>query len=65
MDDTGKQGAQDRRQVAAGERYEVADFAERHGLTAGQARTLIAAVGNDRAALDAAAERMNADRDLG
>jgi len=64
-DDTSKQGDEDRRRVAAGEPYEVAYFARRHGLTIEQAQALIAEVGNDRAALDAAADRRNADRDPG
>lgn len=59
-DDKTKQGQQDRSRVAGGEPYEVAYFASRHGLTQDQARELIARVGNDRAALDAAAERLNA-----
>jgi hypothetical protein len=44
--------------VAAGEPYEVEYFARKHGLHADQARDLIARVGNDRAALDAAAEQL-------
>lgn len=54
-DDTDQQGAADRRQVAAGEGYEVAYFARKHGLTQKAARALIAEVGNDRDKLDAAA----------
>jgi hypothetical protein len=56
-DDRSKQGAQDRARVSAQEGYEVDYFARKHGITAQQARELIAEVGNDRAKLDAAAER--------
>lgn len=49
-------GAADRSRVAAGEPYEVAYFAQKHGLTQDRARALIERVGNDRAKLDAAAE---------
>lgn len=54
-DDTTVQGAADRSQVAAGEGYEVAYFAKKHGMTQKAARALIAEVGNDREKLDAAA----------
>lgn len=54
-DDTNQQGAADRSQVAAGEGYEVAYFAKKHGLTQAVARDLIAEIGNDRDKLDAAA----------
>ncbi|MDB5719479.1 MAG: hypothetical protein JWP15_97 [Alphaproteobacteria bacterium] len=54
-DDTDKTGAADRRQVAGGEAYEVDYFANKHGLSAQQARELIERIGNDRAKLDAAA----------
>jgi hemerythrin superfamily protein len=54
-DDTNQQAAADRSRVAAGEGYEVAYFAQKHGLTQKAARELIAEVGNDREKLDAAA----------
>jgi hypothetical protein len=57
-DDKSKTGAADRRQVAAGEDYEVSYFARRHGITEQQARDLIAQFGNDREKLDAAAARL-------
>jgi hypothetical protein len=60
-DDRNKTGAADRRTVAAGEDYEVSDFAAKHGITAEQARGLIDRLGNDRAELDAAAEQMKGD----
>ena len=64
-DDKTKQGQQDRSRVAGNEPYEVEYFASRHGLTQAQARDLIAQVGNDRAKLDEAAERLNAARNTG
>ena len=57
-DDKSKQGEQDRSRVAANEPYEVEYFARKHGLHMDQARELIAKVGNNRAALDAAAEAL-------
>ncbi|MBD8679863.1 DUF3606 domain-containing protein [Sphingomonas sp. CFBP 13720] len=57
VDDKTKQGQQDRSRVAGGEPYEVAYFAQKHGITQEQARELIARVGNDRAKLDEAAEQ--------
>lgn len=62
-DDKSKQGQQDRSRVAGGEHYEVSYFASKHGITEAEARELIAQVGNDRAALDAAAERLKGGRD--
>lgn len=64
-DDKTKQGQQDRSRAAGNEPYEVEYFASRHGLTQAQARDLIAQVGNDRAKLDEAAERLNAARNTG
>lgn len=61
-DDKTKQGSQDRSRVAGDEPYEVAYFASKHGLTQAQARELIDRVGNDRAELDAAAEKLNGER---
>lgn len=64
-DDKSKQGQQDRSRVAGDEPYEVEYFASRHGLSQAEARALIDRIGNDRSALDAAAEKLNADRDAG
>ncbi len=57
-DDTTKTGSADRRQVARGEGYEVDYFAQKHGITQEQAKDLISRHGNDRATLDAAAEKL-------
>jgi hypothetical protein len=57
-DDKTKTGKPDRSRVAGGEGYEVAYFARKHGITKEQARELIARIGNDRASLDAAAEKL-------
>lgn len=65
VDDKMKQGQQDRSRVAGDEPYEVAYFASQHGLTQEQARDLIDRVGSDRAKLDAAAEKLNGDRNAG
>ena len=45
--------------MAAGEGYEVTYFAQKHGITAEQARDLIAKIGNDREKLDAAAAKLS------
>jgi hypothetical protein len=58
-DDKTKTGASDRRQVAADEPYEVEYFARKHGISQLQARELIERHGNDRAALDAGAEKLS------
>ncbi|QNE32103.1 DUF3606 domain-containing protein [Sphingomonas sp. NBWT7] len=57
-DDKTKQGAADRTRVAAGEGYEVEYFARKHGISPDAARDLIRTVGNDRAKLDDAAEKL-------
>ena len=57
-DDKNKRGGGDRRTVAGDEAYEVEYFARKHGLSAEQARELIARVGNSREALDRAAEEL-------
>lgn len=57
-DDKTKRGGADRRQVAGGEGYEVKYFAKKHGITKDQAQGLITKVGNDRAKLNAAAEKL-------
>jgi hypothetical protein len=59
-DDKSKVGDADRRTVAGDEPYEVEYFARKHGLSAQQARELISQHGNDRAALDTAAEQLKA-----
>ncbi len=57
-DDKSKRGSADRGQVAGGEVYEVEYFARKHGISQDQAQSLIKKIGNDRAALDAAAEKL-------
>jgi hypothetical protein len=57
-DDKSKCGEADRRQVAAGEGYEVSYFARKHGITTEQAEDLIKRIGNDREKLDAAAAKL-------
>ena len=61
-DDKSKQGQKDRSRVAGDEPYEVEYFASKHGLSQAQARDLIAKVGNDRAKLDEAAEKIKGER---
>ena len=61
-DNKSKRGKRDRSRVAAGEGYEVSYFARKHGITSQQARELIGRIGNDRAKLNAAAERMSGSR---
>lgn len=51
---------QDSSRVAAGQGYEVRYFARKHGLSTDQARNLIQRIGNDRAKLNAAAEKLTA-----
>jgi hypothetical protein len=57
-DNKSNRGGRDRNRVAAGQGYELGYFARKHGLSRDQARQLIQRVGNDRAKLNAAAERM-------
>ena len=57
-DDKSMIGEPDRSRVAKGERYEVADFAARHGISADEARELIDRYGNDRATLDRQAAKI-------
>jgi hypothetical protein len=57
-DDKSNVGAADRPTVAKGEVYEVTDFAQKHGITAEQARGLIDRHGNNREELDRAAARL-------
>jgi hypothetical protein len=57
-DNKSKAGGGDRRRVAAGQGYEVGYFARKHGITQQQAGDLIKKIGNDRAKLNAAAEKL-------
>lgn len=57
-DNPSNRGSCDRSRVAAGQGYELRYFARKHGITTDQARQLIAKVGNDRAKLNAAAEKL-------
>lgn len=57
-DDKSQRGEPDRRTVAGGEDYEVVHFARKHGLTVEQAQNLIDRFGNNRATLDAEAEKL-------
>jgi hemerythrin superfamily protein len=56
-DDKSKRGARDRATVAASEPYEVGYFADKHGISREDAQALIDRIGNDRAKLDAAANK--------
>jgi hypothetical protein len=51
-------GKADRSKVSKSEGYEVAYFARKHGITAAQTRALIDKVGNDRAKLTKAAQKL-------
>ena len=57
-DDLGNVGQRDRDQVSGSEGYEVEYFAQKHGISAEQARDLIARIGNNRGELDRAAEQL-------
>jgi len=57
-DDKSKRGGQDRRRVSGSEGCEVGYFARKHGIRREQAEGLIKRVGNDRAKLNAAAEKL-------
>lgn len=57
-DDKSDTGGQDRSRVSAEQGYELDYFARKHGISREQARDLIERIGNDRAKLDAAAERL-------
>jgi len=50
--------SRDRSRVAGGQSYELGYFARKHGISRDQARGLINRIGNDRAKLNAAAERL-------
>lgn len=57
-DDKSKRDQRDRSRVVARQDCEVQHFAERHGMTAGQARDLIRRFGNDRDRLEKEAARI-------
>ena len=61
-DDRSNRGGRDRNRVAGGQGYELGYFARKHGISRDQARELISRVGNDRAKLNAAAERLGGRR---
>lgn len=57
-DNRSNRGARDRSRVSTSQGYELGYFARKHGISRDEARKLIARVGNDRAKLNAAAERL-------
>ena len=57
-DNRNDRGGRDRSRVAAAQGYELGYFARKHGISRDEARKLIERVGNDRAKLNAAAEKM-------
>jgi hypothetical protein len=57
-DDKTNRGARDRARVSGSEGYEISYFARKHGISSQQARDLIKQVGNSRAKLNEAAERL-------
>jgi len=59
-DNKSSQDGRDRSRVAGDQPYEVQYFAEKHGISVEKARELIERHGNDREALDKAAERLTA-----
>ena len=61
-DDRSNRGGRDRSRVAGGQGYELGYFARKHGISRDQARELISRVGNDRAKLNAAAEKLGGRR---
>jgi len=58
-DDKSQVGGRDRSRVAAGQDYELDDFAQKHGITREQARSLVERIGNDREKLDEAARELS------
>lgn len=50
--------SRDRSRVAGGQGYELGHFARKHGISREEAKRLIERVGNDRAKLNAAAQRL-------
>ena len=57
-DNRSNRGGRDRGRVAGGQGYELGYFARKHGISRDQARDLIGRIGNDRAKLNAAAEKL-------
>ena len=57
-DNRSNRGGRDRGRVAGGQGYELGYFARKHGISRDQARSLISRVGNDRAKLTAAAQKL-------
>jgi hypothetical protein len=57
-DNKSDRGGRDRGRVAAGQGYELGYFARKHNITRDDAKDLLARVGNDRAKLNAAAEKL-------
>jgi hypothetical protein len=57
-DDKANRGEPDRSRVSGSETYEVNFFAEKHGISAAQARDLIKRHGTDRDTLDREAEKL-------
>ena len=57
-DDKSNVGEPDRSRVSGSEAYEVSYFAQKHGISAEQARELIERHGNDRETLDREAEKL-------
>ncbi len=57
-DNRSNRGGRDRGQVAGGQGYELGYFARKHGISRDQARSLINRIGNDRARLNAAAQKL-------
>lgn len=51
-------GGRDRSRVASGQGYELGYFARKHGISRDQARDLIGRIGNDRARLNEAAQKL-------
>jgi hypothetical protein len=58
--DTIKASDEDSRAVTVGDGFEVVYFANKHGISMEQAWALIEEIGNDRASLDTAAEKLKA-----
>lgn len=57
-DDLTNRTGGDRSRVSGSERYEVEYFARKHGISVDQAQELIRRFGNERARLDAEAEKL-------
>lgn len=61
-DDKTNTGGQDRAKVSGEEGYEVAFFAQKHGISSDQARDLIDQIGNNREKLDEAAAKLGGQK---